>query len=82
MPDYKIGCWVRIFVSAPSAEDAHRVRLLAHKIQFGDAVAIAPGDAPVEIDTVEVEWADIVEYDAEGAEVRRWDADGEHLIED
>ena len=76
MPDYKLGFWVRVFCTAPSLDDAHRVHLNAHQVQFAGGVAIAAGDAPVEVDDVEIEWEHTSEY-ADGKEVARWDADGE-----
>lgn len=65
---------VRIFCTAPSLSDAHRVHLNAHQVQFDGGVAIAAGYAPVEVDDVEIEWEHTSEYDKETA---RWDVDGE-----
>ena len=60
---------VRIFCTAPSLSDAHRVHLNAHQVQFDGGVAIAAGYAPVEVDDVEIEWEHTSEYDADGKEI-------------
>ena len=60
---------VRIFCTAPSLSDAHRVHLNAHQVQFDGGVAIAAGYAPVEVDDVEIEWKHTSEYYADGKEI-------------
>jgi hypothetical protein len=76
MPEYKIGWWVRVFVTAPSKPDTDRVGL--HESTIAGAIVIRPGELPVTLNDVEVDWQDTTEYDSDGEPAARWDEFGEH----